>query len=117
MGDVIKFLLCGASLALGAGAAASPSAAAELTVGAKLYGDVTRGETIAGRWCASCHAVKGPPLNDQAPSFASLAASDRSEAAIRGFLMQPHPPMPPLALANQEIEDILAFLNSLKTAK
>jgi mono/diheme cytochrome c family protein len=115
MGSVGRLLLlCGA---LATGGVAALAASAQRSSGAPLHGDAARGKEIAARWCVSCHRADGGTLTDQAPSFAALAASGRSEAAIRGFLVQPHPPMPPLSLANQEIEDIIAHLRTLKPTR
>ncbi len=94
---------------------AAPLSAAEPKTQPKFFGDAARGRELAARWCVSCHKVNGAPLNDQVPTFASLATSARSEDAIRGFLLQPHRPMPPLSLSNQEIEDLVSYLRSLKS--
>lgn len=112
MGDVIKVLALG--LLLSVGFASVPFAADQRAAGAGLHGDVARGREISERWCMSCHRIDSATLNDQVPSFTSLAASSRTEAAIRGFLTRPHSPMPPLSLSNQQIEDVVAFLNTLK---
>lgn len=91
--------------------ASSPTANA-----AQLYGDVERGREIVGRWCASCHSTGGTQ-DDRIPSFPTLAKNlAGNERAIRAFLMQPHRPMPPLEISNQQIEDLVAYLRSLATA-
>lgn len=113
MGPLTRRILLAAGVLAAAGAAIA--ADGQRSAGAPLHGDAARGQQLAVKWCASCHALGSAPLNDQAPTFAGIAKS-RPEAALRGFLMQPHPPMPPLSLANQEIEDILAYLRAVKTA-
>jgi mono/diheme cytochrome c family protein len=78
-------------------------------------GDPEAGRDIVRSWCTACHVVDldgtgadaGPPL----PSL--LAGKQRSADEIRGWLADPHPPMPNLNLSRQEIEDILAYLESL----
>ncbi|MGE3476530.1 MAG: cytochrome c family protein [Rhodospirillaceae bacterium] len=91
--------------------ASSPTANA-----AQLYGDVERGREIAGRWCTGCHSTGGTQ-DDRIPSLPALARNlAGSERAIRAFLMQPHRPMPPLEISNQQIEDIVAYLHSLPAA-
>ncbi|HUG63075.1 MAG TPA: c-type cytochrome [Methylomirabilota bacterium] len=89
---------------LGFGVGARPAAAAE-----------AEGQAIAERWCAACHIV-GP---DQAaavegvPSFASIANA-RDEAAIRGFLFDPHPPMPQFNLTKRQVDDVVDYIAGLK---
>lgn len=92
---------------------AAIQAAEVASQGAKLYGDVTRGQEVVNRWCVSCHAL-GAPLDDRIPSLPALARNiARSEGAVRAFLMNPHEPMPPLEISNQQIEDILAYLRTV----
>jgi hypothetical protein len=51
------------------------------------------------------------PLHAQ--PFPSLLAGKRSAEEIEGWLADPHPPMPNLDLSRQEINDIMAYLQSL----
>jgi mono/diheme cytochrome c family protein len=44
---------------------------------------------------------------------ALLGGKQRTADEIRGWLADPHPPMPNLNLSRQEIDDILAYLESL----
>ena len=82
---------------------------------ALAQGDPAAGRDIVRSWCTACHVVDlegtgadaGPPL----PTL--LAGKQRSADEIRGWLADPHPPMPNLNLSRQEIEDILAYLESL----
>jgi len=81
----------------------------------KIYGDADAGRATMERWCVSCHREREPLADQPAPPLAALVANtDRSERAIRAFLMHPHAPMPPLELSNQMIEDIVAYLRRLK---
>jgi mono/diheme cytochrome c family protein len=53
---------------------------------------------------------------DAGPPFAALADDPAtSESAMRGFLHDPQPPMPPLELSGRQIDHILAYIASLKT--
>lgn len=89
--------------------AAEPAQASQLSLEEER---LQRGAVLAGDWCAPCHALNGPTASDAAPPMAVLA---RLEAPVlRAFLSQPHPPMPPLALANDEIDDLLTFLKTLR---
>jgi len=83
-----------------AGAAAAPK-----------FGDAGRGEALFRKWCVACHALDTASLADQVPSKAALSAKYATKAAaLKTFLTQPHRPMPPLELSNQEILDIGQFL-------
>lgn len=79
--------------------------------------DADRGRVIARQWCASCHIVEPgqPAAADSAPAFASIANDPaRAPSAQRAWLSNPHPPMPNLALSRGEIDDIVAYLESLR---
>ncbi len=81
----------------------------------KVVGDAARGQSIAVKWCQNCHAFKGASASDQVPSLSAIAARPgRTGEAMRAFLMQPHDPMPPLQLNNQEVEDLVVFLLALR---
>jgi len=106
-----KVFFCAALLAA---SVATTHAAEVASQGAKLYGDVTRGREVVNRWCVSCHAL-GAPIDDRIPSLLALARNmARSEGAVRAFLMHPHEPMPPLEISNQQIEDIVAYLRTVR---
>jgi len=95
-----------------ADAAASPPKPTHL--GAKIYGNADSGKDIMERWCVGCHK-SGPTLDDQIPTLESLAANpSRTDGVVRTFLMQPHRPMPPVELSTQQIEDIIAYLQTLR---
>jgi mono/diheme cytochrome c family protein len=73
------------------------------------------GQALATRWCASCHVVAADQASatEGVPSFATIAAT-RDDAAIAGFLFDPHPTMRGLALSREEIADVVAYIKSLK---
>ena len=81
--------------------------------------DSNQGARLAERWCVSCH-VPGPgmktgPGTDAGPPFAQIAADPAlTEQRLRGWLANPHPPMPNLNLTRAEIEDLIAHIRSLK---
>ena len=103
----------GSSLLLSAliGMAAGTSAlAAEI-------GDRDQGRQIANRWCAECHDITGmsPRLTEGPPSFLTVAnRTDTTAAGLRAFLHTPHGQMPNLALTRAEIDDLIAYVMSLK---
>ncbi len=76
-------------------------------------GDPDRGQALAQLWCVNCHVV-GNSGKDTAPPLAEIARrGDRTQREARAFLNAPHPPMPNFNLANQQIDDIVAYLQSL----
>lgn len=79
-------------------------------------GDAERGRLLAERWCVECHVVSpGTPGGDLAPSFASVANREGGEAEIvRAWLVDPHPPMPNMSLTMAEIDDLVAYVMSLR---
>jgi mono/diheme cytochrome c family protein len=80
-----------------------------------LAADVTRGKTIAQRWCSSCHLVAAEQTRAVAdvPSFAAVARAKLPADSLKAFLSDPHPKMPDMSLTRSEIEDIVAYIQSL----
>ncbi len=78
--------------------------------------DAKTGETLATRWCSKCHLVgPGGMASDAAPTFADIANDpERTPDRLRTWMADPHPPMPNLSLSRDEIEAILAYLDTLK---
>jgi mono/diheme cytochrome c family protein len=87
---------------------------------------VMAGHDFALKVCANCHVVakdqdKAPILKPPAPSFSAiLARPDVTEASLRNFLANPHgefrrkSKMPDFRLADFQINQIVAYLLSLK---
>lgn len=76
--------------------------------------DAEAGRQLAERWCSNCHAVEPSSGVDQAPTFEAIAKDPaRSPDWIRTWLMTPHPTMPDMGLSREEIESIIAYLQSL----
>ena len=83
---------------------------------AQEIGDPAQGRALVHQWCVACHVVDhagrgadaGPPLP------ALLEDHLRTPDEIRGWLASPHPAMPDLVLTRQEIEDVVAYLESLR---
>jgi len=87
------------------------------------------GRNFARRVCGACHVVEQqrdelPVLAPPGPSFAVLAQRPHlTEAWLREFLgsnhrnMGPHEAMPNPRLADYQIDEIVAFMMSLKAAK
>lgn len=102
---------------IGWAALATPSACAMLAAStAALAADIGHGEQLAREWCSNCHLV-GPDQTsggDSAPTFNSIAetAQERNDD-LRAWLADPHPPMPNFDLTVREIDDLLAYIESL----
>jgi len=78
-------------------------------------GDAQAGRRIALRWCDGCHgSAEANRASDGAPSLLAIA-QDKSKTPehLRAWLTAPHPPMPNLNLSRSEIDDIMAYLESL----
>jgi len=82
---------------------------------ASAGGDAARGEAYAQIWCANCHLVDPAHAGkDSAPPLAEIARRGKpDQLQARAFLNAPHPPMPNFDLARQQVDDIVAYLNSL----
>ncbi len=90
--------------------------AAGVPASAAAQDKAAEGRSIANRWCSSCHLV-GPEeaVSDGAPTFSQIAkdpyfTTDR----LRAWLAAPHEPMPDLELSREEIDAIVAYLQSLR---
>ena len=97
-----------ATLALAAAAFLGQAAAAKAA-------DLQRGAVLAQQWCANCHLIgAGTPSSAQQgpPPFRSIAAMPPDQ--IRTFLTKPHGSMPDLSLSRAEIDDLIAYIGSLK---
>jgi mono/diheme cytochrome c family protein len=95
------------------------SALAQLvSLGASTASDVTAGRSLAERWCSNCHVVGSTQqrgASTGAPPFSAIAQmSSTTPMSLRAFLMTPHPPMPDLHLTRDEIDDVSAYILSLK---
>jgi mono/diheme cytochrome c family protein len=92
-------------------------------------GQIAAGRKLAARVCGACHVVEQqrdelPVLAPPGPSFAVLAQRPLlTDAALRDFLganhrnMGPHEAMPNPRLADYQIDEIVAFMMSLKAGK
>lgn len=77
--------------------------------------DSVVGKEIAQRWCTSCHLINGKSGPDGAPPFPAIADHpDMTSDRIAAFLTQPHGGMPDLALTQGEIDDLDAYIRTLR---
>ena len=100
-------MLCSAALAVVVSGAASGAAA----------DDAAEGRAIAERWCSSCHVVSEGQATaaDMAPSVFVLAQDPaRNDDWLRGWIADPHPPMPNPGLSRDQIDAVVAYMASLR---
>lgn len=86
-----------------------------LSYPAYAAGNADAGRKLAMRSCTTCHAAaETVTATDGAPPLSYVARDNKKNPAwIRGWLMDPHPPMPGIMLSRQQIDDIIAYLNAL----
>lgn len=75
------------------------------------------GRAIAQTWCSTCHLVSSGQtrVNADVPTFASIAQRlPADKDVLAAFIANPHPPMPDLSLSRQDIQDLLAYIATLK---
>ena len=75
------------------------------------------GQTLARRWCASCHVVVSGQRGSttEAPPFTSVARQPDFDASkLAFFLLEPHPKMPNMQLSRSEASDLAAYISTLK---
>ena len=87
------------------------------TAGPAVGQDVERGKRLAAAWCTSCHQVEPQQgTSDLAPSFEIIANTrDKPESDLRAWLISPHPPMPDFNLSEDEIDDLLGYIGTLRS--
>ncbi len=81
-----------------------------------LAGDATEGQALVRQWCDDCHLSGGnTQASDVGPPFAQIANDAAyTDERLRGWLHDPHPPMPKFELDRRRIEDIIAYIRTLK---
>lgn len=81
--------------------------------------DGARGKDLAQRLCVNCHLVStdsNGTASDRVPSFYEIANRPKQTAqGIRQAILKPHYNMPEIALTTNEINDIIAYLDELRT--
>ena len=80
------------------------------------YMRVDQGADLAGMWCNACHVVSDERQatgKDAAPPFPVLAPLVKADPdRYRVFLKNPHSPMREIALSRDEIEALIAYMQS-----
>jgi mono/diheme cytochrome c family protein len=87
---------------------------------AQSAGDPDAGLQIAKTWCINCHVVtrdQAQGTSNGAPPFTAIAQTTAiTPEALRTFLQTPHHRMPDLHLTRNEIDNVSAYIFSLRTA-
>lgn len=90
-----------------------------LAGGAVRAQDVVRGEELAKRWCSTCHVIDaGTPREtavDPAPPFPMIALRDPE--IIKSRITGPHVQMPQFDLGRREVDDIVAYIRTLRPSR
>ncbi|WP_051748562.1 c-type cytochrome [Nevskia soli] len=85
---------------------------------AQQAANTAAGHELARRWCVSCHVVDSAQTVatvSGAPTFSAVAAMpSTTKRSLHTFLATPHPPMPNHQLSNRQIDDVTAYILSLK---
>jgi len=85
---------------------------------AQMAGDAMRGASLAESWCVACHVVdnKGTGRTvDLAPPFARVANDpQKTSGYLQQWLAASHPQMPNFNLGRREIDDLIAYIQTLK---
>jgi mono/diheme cytochrome c family protein len=97
-------------------------AAIPLTAGPALAqeapGDPAAGRGLAEAVCAACHAIPGvaPPIGvPGARPFAALAADPAvTGLTLHAYLRTLHPPTPTFVLNEEQLNDVIAYILSLR---
>ena len=105
MRRIMRWAIAGAAMAAG-GAAAQ-----------QVPGNAGSGHELAKSWCAGCHFVEPQEMRtkDAVPSFAAVAAmKSTTELSLQAFLQTSHHNMPDWRLSRQQLDDVIAYILSLR---
>lgn len=85
---------------------------------AQTPSSIVRGQGIAERACAGCHAMNGGQgsivQGRVVPSFRAIAGMGWSADRLQSFITTPHRPMPATPLDLSEVRDLADYILSLK---
>jgi mono/diheme cytochrome c family protein len=85
---------------------------------AQTQSAIVRGQGIAERACAGCHAINGSAgaviQGRDVPTFRAIAGRSWTPERLQAFIATPHRPMPAIPLGMSEIRDVAAYILSLK---
>ena len=88
---------------------------------AQMQGDAMRGASLAESGCVACHVVDNKGTGhtvDLAPPFVRIANDPKKTPGfLQQWLVSSHPQMPNFNLGRREIDDLVAYIETLKTKK
>ena len=92
--------------------------ASEAALAQDPLGNAGQGEDLARAVCIDCHAIdrgfRGTDITG-APSFQDVAdMPSATPLSLRVFLRSPHLTMPNFALTDEQIDDLIAYIRSLR---
>jgi mono/diheme cytochrome c family protein len=91
---------------------------ASVPVFSQDLGSAMQGHMLAETVCAECHAVEKGALrsrNIQAPKFEDIANTPgMTPMAVKVWLRSAHREMPNLVLKTDEVDDVIAYLATLR---
>lgn len=93
-----------------------------LTLGARAaeLGDKEKGHAYAQQFCADCHGVEKDDhlLLGDVPTFPEVADSEgMSPRALAVWLRTSHPNMPDFIIPPDDMDNVIAYIMSLRTPK
>ena len=78
-------------------------------------GRAEHGRTAARQICGNCHVFEGVGGKDAVPSLNNIANDpENTPGFLKVWLSTPHARMPDFNLSRQQIDDLIAYLQSLK---
>lgn len=81
-------------------------------------GDAEAGRQTAERLCTSCHVSDTSSSQSVPAGVPTLRAianrPEQTAERVAGMLIDPHPPMPNTRVTREEINDVVAYLQSLR---
>jgi mono/diheme cytochrome c family protein len=87
---------------------------------AQELGSTSAGKDYAQRVCAACHDIEKDDvaLFTDVPSFQEIADTQgMSPRALRVWLQTSHPNMPDIIIPADDMDNVIAYIMSLKTPK
>jgi mono/diheme cytochrome c family protein len=88
------------------------------TGAAQGVGDAAAGHRLASTWCAHCHRISARDRDPARvpPDFGAVAAMPQlTEMSLRIFLQTPHGEMPRYQFTRTEMDDVIAYIMSLRS--
>lgn len=102
--------------------AAVVAASAQAPAAAQMPPNVKAGRQVAEKLCVGCHIVTPDPPNTTVsadiPAFQTIAnRTGQTVDTVVGAILIPHPPMPNTNLSREEVNNVAAYIMSLKSRR